>query len=135
MRQKYSRQREMLLEELRTRSDHPTADEIYITLREKIPNISLGTVYRNLSMLSESGQILRIEGDGPDRYDGDISEHYHFRCINCSSLVDIPAETQLFNLNSWAEKFVDGEIQSHSIIFFGKCRKCLENKTDENEKL
>jgi len=86
----YSRQREAILNVLRSTNTHPTAGWIYEKVREQIPNISLGTVYRNLTELSQSGEILSIDvRDGQEHYDGDNSPHLHLRCENCNSLSDV----------------------------------------------
>ena len=78
---KYSRQRESIINCLKGRKDHPTADMIYASVREEYPKISLGTVYRNLSLLVDQGEILRFScGEGQDHYDADTSQHYHFVC-------------------------------------------------------
>lgn len=62
-----------------SRHDHPTADALYASIREEFPNISLGTVYRNLNLLVETGEILKLTcGNGPDHYDGNVAPHYHF---------------------------------------------------------
>lgn len=130
--QKYSRQRELLLDELRSRKDHPTADDMYVALRQKIPNISLGTVYRNLSMLSESGQVLRIEGEGPDRFDGDISEHYHFSCTKCGCVLDVEMPVSS-DLDRCAEEVLGFKIDRHSVKFFGICASCsAEEASDQS---
>ena len=78
---KYSRQREAIKCFLMTRKDHPTADVVYHSLRADFPNISLGTVYRNLTLLADLGEIARLRlGDGVDHFDADTSRHYHFIC-------------------------------------------------------
>ena len=78
---KYSRQRESIKEFLRSRTDHPTADTVYENLRQIYPNISLGTVYRNLSLLSDIGEIRKLTNFGSaDRYDGRVAPHSHFMC-------------------------------------------------------
>ena len=78
---KYSKQREAIKDFLAHSHEHPTADVVYMNLRESFPNISLGTVYRNLSLLSEMGQIQKISmRDGADRFDGTITPHDHFIC-------------------------------------------------------
>ena len=78
---KYSRQRESIKACLMGRRDHPTADHVYLTIREVYPNISLGTVYRNLNLLVELGEARKLSfGYGPDRFDGDLTPHYHFVC-------------------------------------------------------
>ena len=74
---KYSRQREAIKSFLMTRKDHPTADVVYHSLRADFPNISLGTVYRNLTLLADLGEIARLRlGDGVDHFDADSSRHY-----------------------------------------------------------
>jgi Fur family peroxide stress response transcriptional regulator len=85
----YSKQREAILEVLRSTDTHPTANWIYEKVREKIPNISLGTVYRNLAGLTADGAILEIDvGDGFEHYDGDISPHLHLYCRECGKIHD-----------------------------------------------
>ncbi len=121
--QKYSRQREMLLEELRARKDHPTADDIYAALRSRIPNISLGTVYRNLSSLSASGQITRIEGEGPDRFDGDVHPHYHFACRHCGRVLDVDIDIDNA-LDERAASSLRAQVDGHRVMFYGVCAAC-----------
>ena len=87
---KYSRQRESIKANLMSRRDHPTADALYASIREEFPNISLGTVYRNLNLLVETGEILKLTcGNGPDHYDGNATPHYHFVCRECGQIYDI----------------------------------------------
>ena len=87
---KYSRQREGILRNLQSRRDHPTADMIYDSVRKEYPNISLGTVYRNLTFLTETGQIIKISTQmGADRYDGFIKPHNHFICRECGMVEDM----------------------------------------------
>lgn len=123
---KNSRQREKILEMLRNTKSHPSAGEVYDAVREEIPNISLGTVYRNLAKLSDMGQILRLDiGCGTEHFDGDVSPHYHIVCRGCGKITDVFEYAE--NLNRIAEKHFGGEIESHSLIFFGECEKCLKN--------
>ena len=90
---KYSRQRQIIKDFLITRKDHPTADTVYMNVRNEHPNISLGTVYRNLSLLADLGEIQRLRfGDGVDHYDADTSEHYHFICTKCGSIIDLKTD-------------------------------------------
>ena len=85
-----TRQRAVILEELRKLKSHPTADELYSIVRERLPRISLGTVYRNLDFLADSGEIRRLEAAGSTkRFDGDISNHQHVRCIYCGRVGDV----------------------------------------------
>ena len=85
----YSKQREAILNELQNRCDHPTATQVYEGVKKVIPNISLGTVYRNLASLVESGEILSVAvGDGKEHFDGDKSFHLHLHCKCCGAIID-----------------------------------------------
>lgn len=85
-----TRQRAVILEELRKVTSHPTADEVYSIVRERLPRISLGTVYRNLDFLADSGQILKLEAAGSTkRFDGETAWHQHVRCTQCGCIGDI----------------------------------------------
>ena len=101
---KYSRQREAIKCFLMTRKDHPTADVGYHSLRADFPNISLGTVYRNLTLLADLGEIARLRlGDGVDHFDADTSRHYHFICSECGSVLDLHIPSILFTGHPWME--------------------------------
>ena len=105
---KYSRQRESIKVCLQGRKDHPTADMLYTDVRKEFPNISLGTVYRNLSLLSELGEIKRLTtGDGPDRFDGDTSTHHHFICRKCHCVTDLTMRDISEIKNVAAENFCE----------------------------
>ena len=85
-----TKQRKVILDELRKVTVHPTADQLYESVREKMPGISLGTVYRNLELLCRTGTVRKIEKSGsPMRYDGDLSLHNHIRCTKCGRIDDI----------------------------------------------
>ena len=100
---KYSRQREAIVQYLTGRTDHPSAESVYQALRQTHPNISLGTVYRNLGVLEENGQLMRIPMDnGSDRFDPNVVPHYHFLCRKCGCLQDVPM-TALDSLNQLAD--------------------------------
>ena len=108
------------------RHDHPTADALYTSIREEYPNISLGTVYRNLNLLVELGEIQKLTcGDGADHFDADTSPHYHFVCRDCGQVYDLPLKT-LDNINQLAQEYADGHVDSHTIFFYGTCKNCLE---------
>ncbi len=88
-----SRQRDLILQTLRSVDTHPTADELYGMVRTKMPRISLGTVYRNLDVLSDHGEIQKIELAGTQRhYDGTPEPHLHVRCERCDRVADVPGE-------------------------------------------
>jgi Fur family peroxide stress response transcriptional regulator len=122
---KYSRQREEILKDLQSRRDHPTADMVYESVRRKLPNISLGTVYRNLSLLADSGQILKIStGIGPDCFDGFISPHNHFICKCCKKVIDIDYVSDEDIIANMSKTF-KGSVEEYELKFFGKCKDCL----------
>ena len=83
---RYSHQRNIIHQSIKAVSSHPTAQEIYAMVREEIPNISLGTIYRNLSQLLEHKLIREIQIEGISHYDGTLTDHHHFYCTNCSSI-------------------------------------------------
>lgn len=124
MAMKYSRQRQVIKDFLMTRKDHPTADTVYQNVRQEYPNISLGTVYRNLSLLADLGEIKRLRvGDGVDRFDADISEHHHFVCSKCGGVTDLQTVDTDVSSNISVKDF-DGEILGHVTYFYGICGKC-----------
>ena len=128
--EKYSKQRDAIIQELCSRTDHPTADEIYMSLRNVLPSISLGTVYRNLSKLSDDGKILKLSCDGADHFDGNIKQHYHLFCNVCHRVYDI--DVPVFkDLDLIADKEYGGKVFSHNIMFYGICTKC--NKGYKND--
>ena len=125
---KYSRQRESILQYLRTVKCHPTAENVYHAIQAGNPNISLGTVYRNLNLLADMGEALKITTpNGGDRFDGRTDPHYHVTCTCCGNVFDLelPLEHRL-KINCLANEHYDGQIDSHSITFTGTCPHCLK---------
>lgn len=120
--QKYSRQREALINELRSRHDHPTAEVLYQKLREEYPKISLGTVYRNLALLCDMGKIQKVShtNDG-DRYDGVINPHSHFICSCCGKIIDIETNDKI--IDDISNNGI-AEINSQTTIYYGLCKAC-----------
>ena len=128
---KYSRQRESIKACLAGRVDHPTADVIYADIRRQFPHVSLGTVYRNLNLLAELGEIQKLScGDGKDHFDWNTSPHYHFVCKRCGSVLDLPLKP-LEGLEAKAREALEGEVHSHMVFFYGACQKCLEQDGHE----
>ena len=125
---KHSKQRDMIKDFLMGRNDHPTADVVYMNVRQQNPNISLGTVYRNLTLLADIGEIQKITtGNGPDRFDGRPHPHYHFMCTCCGGVSDLKVEG-LEHINVLAGQGFDGEVDGHFTYFYGKCPECKKNK-------
>lgn len=122
---KHSYQREAILKIVMDSCDHPTAEMIYNRSKETIPNISLGTVYRNLNQLSELGLIKRIVMPNiSDRFDKTIENHAHFYCIKCNETFDI-MEDKFKDLDSEVSKRTGNTVLSHDIVFVGICKKHL----------
>ena len=122
--EKYSKQRQAILNNLINRTDHPTAEMVYSDVRKDQPNISLGTVYRNLSLLEKQCRINRITtGLGPDRYDGCTKPHIHFVCKCCGKVYDMDKDLSNIVINNCAS--FDGEIDGYELKFFGRCKDCL----------
>ena len=130
---KKSKQRDMIKAFLMGRKDHPTADVIYMNVRQQNPNISLGTVYRNLNLLADIGEIQRLRvGDGMDHFDADISPHYHFVCTECDSVIDLEMES-IDTINDVAAKGFDGKIAGHVTYFYGTCSSCTNSCKSNKE--
>ena len=128
---KYSKQREYIKSFLKTRKDHPTADVVYMNVRETYPNISLGTVYRNLQLLTSLGEIRKVDvGDGVDHFDADTSIHFHFICRNCGAVLDLNLQHTDNSMMKDASEDFDGEIDGQITYFYGLCGDCRKAKTN-----
>ncbi|HPF83421.1 MAG TPA: transcriptional repressor [Bacilli bacterium] len=125
---KKSYQREIILKVVRESCDHPSALTIYERVREIIPNISLGTVYRNLNALAVNDYIKRIGvSNESDRFDKTITDHHHIRCIKCNNVVDIFDESY----NDFCNKIeleTEYKVLSHDLVFEGICHDCLKKE-------
>jgi len=119
---KHSKQRDAIYENLCARTDHPTAEEVYFSLKSEMPALSLATVYRNLAQLEADSRIIKIGSGGTARYDGNISPHYHVLCLDCGGVFDIFMTDE--SLSQKAEKHFDGVILTHSVMFQGYCSEC-----------
>jgi Fur family ferric uptake transcriptional regulator len=117
-------QRQVILEELRKVTTHPTAGELYDMVRVRLPRIGLGTVYRNLELLSTSGIIKKLETGGEQkRFDGNPDAHYHIRCNGCGRVDDMHLE-RLEELDRKAAACSSYTILGHHIEFTGLCPDC-----------
>lgn len=125
-----TRQRKIILDELRKSESHPTADEMYEMVRRRLPRISLGTVYRNLEVLSDCGMIRKLEiGGTQKRFDGIAGAHYHLLCTRCGRIEDLPTESvPEFKKALERRKFRDFEIREYRVALLGLCPKCRSGK-------
>lgn len=122
---KRSKQREKIFQVLKKTRSHPTAEWVFERVREQIPHISLGTVYRNLSVLSQQGKIRELDfGEGLKRYDAFTDPHYHFICDECGIVKDLEVPPHS-DLNERVKRSVPGVVRSHRLDYFGICSDCL----------
>jgi Fur family peroxide stress response transcriptional regulator len=121
---KHSRKREAVLEKIRSTTSHPSAVWVYEELRKDIPDLSLGTVYRNISVFKDEGLIVSVGVvNGQERFDGNISEHTHFICVDCGDVLDVDAELdQSCTAKIEAEHGVD--VLFRQLTFYGRCSRC-----------
>ncbi len=120
-----TRQRQVVLEELQACHYHPTAGELYKSVRHRLPRISLGTVYRNLEILQETGQANRLSccSSSEARYDGRTFPHLHFQCRQCQQIRDLDIVLPL--LDDLIDTVVEGhEVSGYNVVFDGTCQTC-----------
>jgi len=119
-----TRQRRMILDACSAPGHHYTADDVYMAVKQTLPNISLATVYRNLEILSRAGLIRTLHlGGGQRLYDSGLHPHYHVRCVHCGRVSDVPAE-QFGDLDVKAQQTSNYQILDHELGFEGVCADC-----------
>jgi len=117
--ERLTNQKRVILEYLKSTKSHPSAKEVYLEVKEKLPQISLGTVYRILNQLKEKEEVKEILTE-VSHFDGDLTPHSHFVCQKCKKIFDVFEELpELRN-----KKLKVGEIKDYQIIFYGICKKC-----------
>jgi len=123
-----TRQKATILEVLRSTTSHPTADWVYNEVRKDIPNISLGTVYRNLRILCQLGEILELVMCGSlSRFDARNDNHYHFRCQKCGQVFDIDEPVNK-DMDKMAARKTGFKVKFHRLEFYGLCLECQLDK-------
>lgn len=127
---RYSKQRELIYQAVCNSDEHPTADMVYQWLKPANPNLSLGTVYRNLNLLAEEGILVRMPFP-VERYDANTQPHTHFRCKQCGGVFDFPMDEKS-SLDQTVHDTVSGfQIEGYELIFSGLCPDCCENEEKE----
>lgn len=126
-----TKQRRLILEELQKLHSHPTATDLYCIVRQRLPRISLGTVYRNLELLADSGCIRKIQIVGREaRFDANFTDHHHIQCTSCGRTDDIPSASQILaeipkdNPGGW-------QIQECRVEYVGLCPDCSTEGADQ----
>ena len=125
---KQFRKRSAILAYLRQSDEHPSAEMVFQGLKPDFPDLSLGTVYRNLAMFKQQGQIRSLGTvDGVERFDGKTEPHVHFICSSCARIRDMPQICVPELLTGQAEQCTGGRVRACQMTFIGVCRHCLEN--------
>ena len=122
---KHFRKRDAILTYLRGTTAHPSAETVYADLKQQIPDLSLGTVYRNLSLFKQQGLIAGVATvKGVERFDGNADPHVHFICTDCGAVLDMPQLQVPQQLTENAAQQIGGTIQQCQLSFTGLCREC-----------
>ncbi|MBC8213247.1 MAG: transcriptional repressor [Candidatus Marinimicrobia bacterium] len=119
---RYSKQREEILNAVRGVTTHPTAVDVLNLVKPKIPNISLGTVYRNLGVLTNENQLLSLDINGILHYDGNVNDHQHFYCTQCNELYDL-----FFGISNYISSHkneIEHKVNGAFLLLTGICNKC-----------
>jgi len=121
---KRTKARIIILDEIKKVKTHPTAYELFNMVKEKLPRVSLGTIYRNLDIMSEKGLITRIKtNDSQTHFDGRTDEHYHIQCMECGRIDDVELDT-LKGIDDVVEERTGYAVLYHTINFYGLCPEC-----------
>lgn len=123
---KYSRQRNAILDLLKNTTTHPTANWVYMEIKEQFPKVSLATVYRNLNLLADLGTIIRLDvGNGTEHYDFNTCNHYHFVCTSCHKIIDVMDMIPFDGIDNNVEQMLGVKVKTHSLTFHGECEDCI----------
>jgi Fur family ferric uptake transcriptional regulator len=119
-----TKQRQVILEELMKLTSHPTADELYHIVRRRLPTISLGTVYRNLDLLSKKNVIRKLDISGKRaRFDANTNNHHHIRCLRCDRVDDIFNLPEI-EIEKYVSKATNYEVLGYNLEYLGICPEC-----------
>lgn len=129
---RFSKKREAILGALRDTTSHPSAEWIYQSLKPTHPDLSLGTVYRNLTLFQGQGTIQSVGVvNGQERFDYNTTPHSHFMCGCCGAVIDLHQLSMDAGLNQCVSEQYGFEVNRHELTFFGTCSKCLYDKNEE----
>ena len=121
---RYSKQRELVMQTVQNLCDHPTAEEIYDAAVKECPGLSLGTVYRNLNLLCENGQLLKVPIPGAsDRFDHTLGDHAHAYCEACGSVTDVLPQA-LPMLQEALKGGCGFQVHQMNLVLEGVCPEC-----------
>ncbi len=124
-----SKKRDAIYNAILNDKSHPSAHTVYAGLKDKIPDLSLGTVYRNIALFKNQGKIVTVSTiGGEERYDATVNPHMHFVCSKCGDVVDISEHLDLSRYEEKIEGKINVKIESHNVIFNGSCNSCKNRK-------
>ena len=127
--QKHFKKRDAILDYLRQSKAHPSAETIYTNLKTQIPNLAMGTVYRNLTLFKQQGMVSSVATvSGVERFDANTAPHVHFICTDCDAVIDLHEMDIPETLNATAESFCGGQVAGCQLSFTGICRNCTNLK-------
>lgn len=127
--QKKSRKRDAILELLRSTKSHPSAEWVYSRLKPEFPDLSLATVYRNLRLFMESGELICVETvNGQERFDSNTAPHAHFVCTGCGAVIDVHESAPLEHFSERVAADLEATVDRFSISYYGRCSECRERK-------
>lgn len=127
---KHFRKRDAILNCLRMSKEHPSAETLFQQLKSEIPDLSMGTVYRNLNLFKQQGLAMSVATvAGVERFDGNTCPHVHFICNDCSAVIDLEAMQVPDSLSQAAQQCCGGQVTGCQLSFTGICQNCL-SKTE-----
>lgn len=122
-------QRQAILKTLRGLTTHPSAEEIYLMLKEQFPTLSFGTIYRNLRILTDQGKILELKmATRSSRFDGNVEQHYHILCEECGRIADLQAPG-LKDIEERFQNYTDYSVTGYRVELMGICPQCQEKRS------
>ena len=128
--QKQFKKRNAILSYLRNTDTHPSAEMVFNHLKPEYPDLSLGTVYRNLAMFKDKGEIISVGTvNGVERFDGNTMPHVHFVCTGCEAVSDLPQIAVPEELNQQVTAQTGGKIDTCQLTFMGRCNQCVGGET------
>lgn len=123
--ERLTNQKQIILDYLRSTKSHPTAEDVFLKVRKRLPHISLGTVYRNLNQFVRKNTIRELSGE-TKRFDADMSLHHHFVCKKCHRVIDL--SDIVISKKYLKEKFKEiGEVTDYELFVYGVCEECKKN--------
>ena len=124
---KHFRKRDAILQYLQSVTDHPSAERVFTQLKAQIPDLSMGTVYRNLNLFKQQGLAVSVATiKGVERFDGNTDPHVHFICQECDAVIDLMDMEIPDSLKSVAERSSGGQVAECQLCFTGICQDCIE---------